>query len=84
MNCSTHPAIPAVGICKWCGKGRCSSCAIDTGDGLACRGHCEDRVHLAVRILLNNARVMKMVNAQTRSTALYSLLCGALFLAIGG
>jgi hypothetical protein len=84
MNCFSHQTTAAVGICKSCGKGLCPRCAGDTGVGLACRDACEDRVLILGKIVTNNARVMKTANAQARSSGLYLVLSGALFLAIGG
>jgi hypothetical protein len=42
MNCFNHPDIPAVGICKYCQKGLCKDCAIDSGYGIACKYHREN------------------------------------------
>jgi hypothetical protein len=44
MHCYRHDPIPAVGICKACFKALCSECAVDVGNGLACRGECEQKV----------------------------------------
>lgn len=44
MHCYTHSSTSAVGICKTCFKALCPSCAIDVGNGLACRGDCEEKV----------------------------------------
>ncbi len=44
MNCFRHSSDSAVGTCKNCQKGLCPSCAIDVGDGLACRESCETAV----------------------------------------
>lgn len=48
MNCFNHPDIPAVGICKYCQRGLCKDCAIDSGCGIACKYHQEN-----VRTLTN-------------------------------
>jgi hypothetical protein len=37
MNCFYHPAVPAVGICKYCQKGLCTECAVDLKHGIACK-----------------------------------------------
>ena len=44
MNCYRHPNISAVGICKTCFKAVCPECATDVGNGLACKGSCEEKV----------------------------------------
>jgi hypothetical protein len=84
MNCFNHRTSPAIGICKSCGKGVCQGCAVDTGNGLACRDSCESRVRLLTRMVDNNAKVMKTANAQTRSAGIYGLITGLVFLAMGG
>jgi hypothetical protein len=40
MKCFTHHDHEAIGICKACHKAVCSSCAKDTGKGLACSDNC--------------------------------------------
>ena len=53
MECFYHPATPAVGICKYCQKGLCRTCAVDVdGDGLAC----QDRHEQIVRWLSRYTR----------------------------
>ena len=44
MNCYKHNESSAIGICKACNKAVCTSCAIDTGNGLACSEICETEV----------------------------------------
>ena len=44
MNCFKHQNVSAIGICKYCNKAVCSSCAIDTGEGLACSEKCIEEV----------------------------------------
>ena len=44
MNCYYHQSHPAVGICKNCQKGICDECAVDIGNGLACKNQCETQV----------------------------------------
>lgn len=83
VQCFSHPASAAVGICKCCGKGVCATCAADTGDGLACSDACEERVLLAGRIVANNAKVMRTANAQNRTSGLLAILIGLVFLACG-
>jgi len=83
MNCFNHRTSPAIGICKSCGKGVCQGCAVDTGNGLACRDSCESRVRLLTRMVDNNAKVMKTANAQSRSAGIYGLITGSVFLAMG-
>jgi hypothetical protein len=44
MKCFYHPQIDAVAICKNCSKGICFECAVDVGNGVACKGKCEAEV----------------------------------------
>jgi hypothetical protein len=44
MNCYYHPNVQSVGICKNCQKGLCVECAVDVGNGLACKNQCETAV----------------------------------------
>lgn len=44
MNCYYHQSKAAVGICKNCQKGLCAECAVDVGNGLACKNSCETQV----------------------------------------
>lgn len=44
MNCYRHSNVSAVGLCKTCFKAVCPDCAVDVGNGLACKGSCEEKV----------------------------------------
>ena len=44
MNCYHHTSLSAIGICKTCFKALCPECAVDVGNGLACKGSCEEKV----------------------------------------
>lgn len=82
MNCFTHQAAPAVGICRACGKGVCAACAADTGAGLACPGACEDRVLLLGRIVDSNAGMVRAADRQVWSSGMLGVVMGVLFLAL--
>ena len=45
MNCYYHHGVPAIGLCKNCHKGLCRECAVDVGNGLACKDSCETAVN---------------------------------------
>jgi len=34
MECFTHNGVPAIGICKVCGKAVCRTCVVDAGAGI--------------------------------------------------
>ncbi len=40
MECFTHNAAVAVGVCKTCGRAVCRSCAIDSGMFVTCSDAC--------------------------------------------
>ncbi len=44
MNCFNHRNIPAIGLCKSCGKGLCADCAAELATGLACKASCKTAV----------------------------------------
>ncbi len=44
MVCYYHRSVQAVGVCKNCHKGICEECAVDIGNGLACKSQCEAEV----------------------------------------
>ena len=51
MKCFYHRDIEAVGICKSCNRGLCGDCAAEIGEGLACKGRCEDTVAKLLSLL---------------------------------
>jgi hypothetical protein len=54
MNCFYHQTVPAVGLCKACGKGLCPICAVDFGSGLACKGRCEEEAKAVGDLIRRN------------------------------
>ena len=73
MKCFNHRELDAIAVCKHCGKAVCSQCLADTGEGVACRGLCENKV----------CKNLDQQNELFRSTKVpyYAL---AVFLALGG
>ena len=80
MKCFNHHESDAVAICKNCHKALCGPCAVDVGNGIACRNGCEERV------VALNALQRKGENAIRRSSrsmyglAGFLLLLGVIFL----
>ena len=60
MVCYYHQFAQAVGICKNCHKGLCAECAVDVGNGLACKHQCESEV-----VLINNVFERSKVQYQS-------------------
>ena len=54
MKCFYHNDKDAVGICKSCNKGLCPDCAVDTGNGLACKETCESKVKAINELIEKN------------------------------
>ena len=77
MKCFVHQNIDSIDSCKNCYKGVCSECYIDTGNGLACKGNCADKVILLERYL------EKAVYKKFNSISIFSLLCGLVFVITG-
>ena len=57
MRCYNHSDRDANGICRACGKGLCTECAVDLGFGLSCRGEHEQRVAATDAMVTRAARV---------------------------
>ena len=83
MNCFNHPELPALGICKSCGKGLCRDCITEVPDGLACKNRCEDRVLFINRIIDSNKQALTAANNQVRSGAIFIMVTGLIFCAFG-
>ena len=74
MKCFYHETVDAVATCKNCQRALCRECAVDVGNGMACRNACEEQV----RIL--NQMLKKGQNAIKRSSLGYYGLAGFLLL----
>lgn len=83
MQCFYHPEKSAVGLCKACSRGICSSCAVDFDEALACRERHED---LVGRLILANrsASIFAVAFRRNRFFApAFLLLMGLLYAAWG-
>lgn len=80
MNCYNHNEIPAVGICKHCNKGICPDCLSDTGDGLACKGHCLEEVNMINKLINHNKKVVKGTPGNWTSSGILYLVMGSIFI----
>jgi hypothetical protein len=75
MKCFNHHGTDAVAVCKNCNKGLCVECSVDIGDGIACRGSCEDQVRqLNELIQRNRGASARTGNAYYRNAVLFTLL----------
>ena len=84
MNCFNHRNIPAIGLCKSCGKGLCEDCAAELATGIACKAACENAVDLhssEVQNILStmlelDKRISRTSRNQIRSSGVIALLLG--------
>jgi hypothetical protein len=87
VDCFYHSGSAAVGTCKSCGKGVCRACAVDLGQGLACRDRCETDVAALIAVLdrtiKNSSRNERLIGHNYRNRyagAIFYILFGALSL----
>lgn len=87
MNCYRHPSTPALGICKTCFKGVCQECGADVGNGLACRGECEEKVLELNEMWERSAKIYGVGKHQSRipssGVLLWLLLSTAFWFLLG-
>lgn len=90
MNCFYHQDTEAVGVCKSCQKGLCSSCAVDLEQGLACLGKCEADVRVLIDFIARNMELGNLSRNMVRShprnilfSAVFLLVVGSLFVGWG-
>ncbi len=86
MRCFYHPETEAAAICKNCHKGLCPDCALDVGNGMACKDspdHCPDAVRLGNKVLERSRRSYQNAAQTYGRYAIVTGLMGALF-TLGG
>ena len=76
MHCFIHQTDPAVGLCKTCFKALCPECAVDVGNGLACRGECEHRVSELNQMWERSAKIYGVGRFKSRIPSSGVLLWG--------
>ena len=82
MRCYYHPSVEAVAGCKNCSRGLCMECAVDVGNGLACRARCENEVRSLNEIIQRNKTAyQKTQSAYVRTAVFYGGLGGLCLLA---
>lgn len=83
MKCFTHQQKDAVGICKNCNKGICAECAVDVGNGLACKNSCEESVKAINEMIDRGKGVYKKTGLSYLLNAIVFGLFGFFFLFFG-
>jgi hypothetical protein len=75
MKCFYHPNKDAVGICKNCNKGLCGECIVDVGNGIACKGNCENEVkELNITLKKSKKAYGRASRAYRRNAVLYAMI----------
>jgi hypothetical protein len=82
MRCFNHQASEAVGLCKNCLKAICPDCLVDVGDGLACRGPCENEVRINNELMLRSRSAYKSAGSIYKGSAWALALFGVLVLGL--
>lgn len=82
MHCYTHQSTPAIGICKTCFKALCPECAVDVGNGLACRGACEAKVNELNQMWDRSAKIYGVGRYKSKVPSTGVLLWGLMALAM--
>jgi len=83
MKCFYHLQSDAVGICKNCQKGLCMECAVDVGDGLACKNRCEEQVKAANIFMKRNQVVVQNSGTGYAMSVLIWVVLALFFFALG-
>ncbi len=80
MNCFYHPDIEAIGTCKACSKGLCEACAVDLGQGLACKDDHEDLVADYNKLIEKNIKVFSGQGSNTLLAPAFLLVFGLILM----
>jgi hypothetical protein len=84
MNCFNHTESAASGICKSCGRALCKECMVDVGGSISCSGECEERVKILNEMIESNSQILTTTsNRGVKSSALFSVIMGIVFLSFG-
>jgi len=83
MRCFRHTQSEALGTCKYCSKGICSECAIDTGFGLACSAPCKEEVLSIKAMMERNKKAFPMVSKSSMRNATWLALLAVVFILFG-
>ena len=85
MHCYAHLESVACGVCKNCQKAVCSSCAIDSGKGLACCEDCKKEV-LETNQIIERSKQIYSIGKKSKlppSGIIFHFFFGLLFTAVG-
>lgn len=79
MKCFNHETAEAVAICKNCNKALCHACAVDVGNGVACRGACEQEVIALNDLIRRNRTAASRTSYAYRRNAIICTLVAIVF-----
>src|SRR5258708_26596029 len=83
MKCFYHPQLDAVAVCKNCGRGVCQEDAADVGNGIACKGRCEDRLRASNLLADRNLAISQRAPTSYSMSFIMWVIVGILFIGIG-
>ena len=83
MLCYRHAPEPALGVCRYCGRGLCLQCVRDPATGMACSEECEQRLIRYDVMLINAETGYRTARRGNVVSALFPALLGALLLYFG-
>ena len=87
MKCYNHSDIDAVAICKNCQKGLCKDCAVEVGNGIACKDKCEQDVQSINEMIKRSMKSQKKIQLNASRgyyiNALFAFLAGGSFIGFG-
>jgi len=82
MKCFNHEEIDAVGICKYCQKGFCHNCIVETPYGITCQGRCESEI-TELYAMIQQSKQDRITTSRTYvQTSLWLVILGFLFLVV--
>ena len=79
MNCFIHNDRSAIGTCKHCCKGLCSTCSTDLGFGLACKDLHEDQVTAVSSMIERTLKIQPSGLIGRYASAIFFASFGVLF-----
>lgn len=85
MYCYQHQNNNALGMCKYCQKAVCASCAKDTGKGLVCSANCEQELS-EINQIMDRSKLIYNINKKSKlpaSGVLFHLFFGLMFSSFG-
>ena len=83
MKCYNHDAADAIAICKNCNKALCRACAVDVGNGIACRNSCEQEVIAVNELIQRNKTSSQRTSYAYQRNAVVSLLLALVLAYLG-